>query len=51
MDSPDRSAVATRVEWCTGLTVSAAAFSRQLSDMQLAMQRAAQAAQAPERAR
>jgi len=30
-----------RSEWFTGLAVSPASFSRQLSDMQLAMQRAA----------
>ena len=30
-----------RAEWFTGLAVSPASFSRQLSDMQLAMQRAA----------
>ncbi|HVW10380.1 MAG TPA: hypothetical protein VHC90_17455 [Bryobacteraceae bacterium] len=35
-----------RVEWIAGLAVSPASFSRQLSDLQLAMQRAARSANA-----
>jgi hypothetical protein len=38
---PDRG---MRSEWFTGLVVSPASFSRQLSDMQVAMQRAARLA-------
>ena len=36
--------MAMRAEWFTGLAVSPAAFSRQLGDMQVAMQRAARSA-------
>ncbi|HEY4087852.1 MAG TPA: hypothetical protein VGM43_18055 [Bryobacteraceae bacterium] len=39
--SSRRPEVAMRTEWFTNLAVSPASFSRQLSDMQVAMQRAA----------
>ncbi len=43
-DSSGHPEVAMRAEWFTGLAVSPASFSRQLSDMQVAMQRAARLA-------
>jgi len=42
--SSRRPEAAMRAEWFTGLAVSPVSFSRQLSDMQLAMQRAARLA-------
>jgi len=42
--SSRRPEAALRPEWFTGLAVSPASFSRQLSDMQVAMQRAARSA-------
>ncbi|HEU5022026.1 MAG TPA: hypothetical protein VFT60_09040 [Bryobacteraceae bacterium] len=41
---PVRRDVPMRAEWFTGLAVSPASFSRQLGDMQVAMQRAARLA-------
>ncbi|HVY92930.1 MAG TPA: hypothetical protein VHA14_09285 [Bryobacteraceae bacterium] len=42
--SQKRPEAVMRVEWFTGLAVSPVAFSRQLGDLQLAMQRAARSA-------